>query len=41
MEQLAAKGFVERQRSAPEQPATLPDVSIVIPVKDRAGELQR
>lgn len=41
MEQLAAKGFAERVRSAPELPVTLPDVSIVIPVKDRADELKR
>jgi mycofactocin system glycosyltransferase len=41
MEQLATKGFVERVRSAPQQPATLPDISVVIPVKDRAGELRR
>ena len=41
MEQLATKGFVERLRSAPQQPATLPDISVVIPVKDRAGELRR
>jgi len=41
MEQLASKGFVERLRSTSQQPATLPDISIVIPVKDRADELQR
>ena len=41
MEQLAAKGFVERLRSTPQQPAALPEISIVIPVKDRAGELRR
>lgn len=41
MEQLAAKGFAERVRSAPEQPATFPDVSIVIPVMNRADELRR
>ena len=41
MEQLAAKGFAERLRSTPQQPVALPDISIVIPVKDRAGELQR
>ncbi len=39
--QLAAKGFVERLRSVPEQPAALPTVSVVIPVKDRAEELKR
>jgi mycofactocin system glycosyltransferase len=41
MEQLAAKGFAERVRSAPEQPATLPMVSIIIPVMNRAEELRR
>lgn len=41
MEQLAAKGFAERVRSAPQQPATLPEVSIIIPVMNRAGELRR
>jgi mycofactocin system glycosyltransferase len=41
MEQLAAKGFVERSRRTRQQPAEQPDISIVIPVKDRAGELQR
>jgi mycofactocin system glycosyltransferase len=41
MEQLATKGFAERVRSAPEQPATLPEVSIVIPVMNRADELRR
>lgn len=41
MEQLAAKGFVERVRTAPEQPASLPEVSIVIPVMNRADELRR
>jgi mycofactocin system glycosyltransferase len=41
MEQLASKGFVERLRSTPQQPDALPDISIVIPVKDRAGELKR
>jgi len=41
MEQLASKGFVERLQNPLQQPATLPDISIVIPVKDRAGELQR
>ena len=41
MEQLAAKGFAERVRSAPEQPATLPEVSIIIPVMNRADELRR
>jgi mycofactocin glycosyltransferase len=41
LEQLAAKGFVERLRSAGEQPVVRPTVSVVIPVKDRAEELQR
>ncbi|MBK5276043.1 MAG: mycofactocin biosynthesis glycosyltransferase MftF [Desulfuromonadales bacterium] len=41
MEQLASKGFVERLPGTAQQPATLPNISIVIPVKDRAGELQR
>jgi mycofactocin system glycosyltransferase len=41
MEHLASKGFVELLRSAPLQSGILPDISIVIPVKDRAGELQR
>lgn len=41
MEQLAVKGFVERIRTVSQTPATLPTVSIVIPVKDRADELRR
>jgi mycofactocin system glycosyltransferase len=41
LEQLAARGFVERLRVAPGQPASLPTVSVVIPVKDRAEELER
>ncbi|HEY6874625.1 MAG TPA: mycofactocin biosynthesis glycosyltransferase MftF [Geobacteraceae bacterium] len=41
LEHLAAKGFVERLKRVPEQPAELPTVSIVIPVKDRAEELSR
>jgi len=41
MEQLAAKGFVERLHGTRPQPATLPEISVIIPVKDRAGELQR
>ncbi len=41
MEQLAEKGFAERVRSAPEQLATLPEVSIIIPVMNRADELRR
>ncbi|WP_298273378.1 mycofactocin biosynthesis glycosyltransferase MftF [Geobacter sp.] len=40
LEQLAAKGFMERLRSGEEQ-KELPAVSIVIPVKDRAEELGR
>ncbi len=41
LEQLAGKGFVERLRSTLGEPAERPTVSIVIPVKDRAEELQR
>jgi mycofactocin system glycosyltransferase len=41
MEQLASKGFVERLPGTAQQPDTLPDISIVIPVKDRADELKR
>ena len=41
LEQLASKGFVQRLPGTAQQPATLPDVSIVIPVKDRADELKR
>jgi mycofactocin system glycosyltransferase len=41
LEQLALKGFVERLRSASEPLATVPNISIVIPVKDRADELER
>ena len=41
MEQLVTKGFAERVRTAPDQAATLPDVTVVIPVKDRAEELRR
>jgi mycofactocin system glycosyltransferase len=41
LEQLLGKGFVEKLRQEPEQPELLPTVSIVIPVKDRAGELAR
>ena len=41
MEQLTEKGFAERLRSAPEKPATLPKVSIIIPVMNRADELRR
>ena len=41
LEQLAIKGFAERVRTVPEQTAPFPSVSVVIPVKDRAEELQR
>lgn len=41
MEQLVKKGFMERLQGTPQQPATLPDVTVVIPVKDRADELRR
>ena len=41
MEQLATKGFLERLRPAGVGMAKLPLVSVVIPVKDRAGELGR
>jgi mycofactocin system glycosyltransferase len=41
LEQLVAKGFVERIRGTQEHQAMLPTVSVVIPVKDRAGELGR
>lgn len=41
MEQLLAKGFVEQVRCPLQQVAALPDVSIVIPVMNRADELQR
>ncbi len=41
LEQLAAKGFVERVRDVAEQAASYPFVSVVIPVKDRAEELRR
>jgi mycofactocin glycosyltransferase len=41
LEQLAAKGFVERQRGKESREATFPTVTVVIPVKDRAEELQR
>ncbi|HEY5974423.1 MAG TPA: mycofactocin biosynthesis glycosyltransferase MftF [Geobacteraceae bacterium] len=40
LEQLAGKGFMERLRST-DQLEFIPTVSIVIPVKDRADELQR
>jgi len=41
MEQLAAKGFAERLQNRAQHPAAQPDISIVIPVKDRAEELKR
>lgn len=41
MEQLTEKGFAERVRSIQEQPTALPEVSIVIPVMNRADELRR
>jgi mycofactocin glycosyltransferase len=41
MEQLATKGFAERVRSIQQQPGMLPEVSIVIPVMNRADELRR
>ncbi len=41
LEQLAAKGFALRTNTATTQTDQLPTVSIVIPVKDRADELQR
>lgn len=41
LEQLASKGFMERIPGLSQQPAAVPYISIVIPVKDRAGELQR
>jgi len=41
LEQLAAKGFLERLRPAGIGGESLPFISVVIPVKDRAGELRR
>jgi mycofactocin system glycosyltransferase len=41
LEQLASKGFMERVTVSVQQPAAVPYISIVIPVKDRADELQR
>jgi mycofactocin system glycosyltransferase len=41
LEQLVAKGFLERLRPAGIGTPQLPTVSVVIPVKDRAGELER
>ncbi len=41
LEELAAKGFVARERIASDGPAELPLVSVIIPVKDREEELGR
>jgi mycofactocin system glycosyltransferase len=41
LEQLAGKGFVERERPLAAGDNRLPTISVVIPVKDRAGELGR
>jgi len=41
MEQLTAKGFAERVRSVTDKLSMLPEVSIVIPVMNRADELRR
>lgn len=41
LEQLAAKGFLQRLRPAGSGGERLPSISVVIPVMDRAGELQR
>ncbi|HIJ96347.1 MAG TPA: mycofactocin system glycosyltransferase [Desulfuromonadales bacterium] len=41
MEQLVTKGFVEQIWSVPQLSDNLPFVSIIIPVMDRAEELQR
>ena len=41
LEQLTARGFAQRLSSLPVHAAALPGVSIVIPVKDRAEELER
>ncbi len=41
LEQLAAKGFVQRVRESSALPDVLPTVSVVVPVKDRADELLR
>jgi mycofactocin glycosyltransferase len=40
LEELARRGFVQRVRGVEDRPSALPLVSIVIPVKDRAGELR-
>jgi mycofactocin system glycosyltransferase len=41
LETLLKKGFVEKDLPAERDAATLPSVSIIIPVKDRAGELEK
>lgn len=41
LEELAAKGFVSRERFVADTPPDLPVVSVVIPVKDREEELGR
>ena len=41
LEQLAQKGFLERLQEGATSEATLPSISIVIPVLDRAHELER
>jgi mycofactocin glycosyltransferase len=41
LEQLALKGFLERLQETRAEAATLPSISIVIPVLDRAEELGR
>ncbi|MBC8018721.1 MAG: glycosyltransferase, partial [Verrucomicrobia bacterium] len=41
MEQLVKKGFMERLQNSSQLPATLPEITVVIPVKDRADELRR
>ena len=41
LEQLTLKGFLVRLPEVAQQEASFPTVSIVIPVLDRAGELQR
>jgi mycofactocin system glycosyltransferase len=41
LEQLVAKGFLERLRGEVQQEGILPRISVVIPVKDRADELGR
>ncbi|MBC7963711.1 MAG: mycofactocin biosynthesis glycosyltransferase MftF [Steroidobacteraceae bacterium] len=41
MEQLVKKGFMERLQNSSQLPATLPEITVVVPVKDRADELRR